>query len=314
MTGTLGGPIRFTARLSDRVAWVVTVRDQTRGRPLRAGPGSGPTSIGPGTPPPRPRVRYTWTISSPQMRSAAGTIGTAPGPLALQQLKLAPAIVTPNGDGRGDSTTITYRLTAPALVTASVGRQLRGRPRQRSSRQRKAAGTQSFVWSSAALPDGRYRLVLAAKDDRGEAGADDAADLGRPRRWRRPRRALQRRLAERRRPTRHLALLVPLNAPAHVQLRIRAPARWSRPAVRRPISRSARSGSTGTESGLRDGRYSWRSWSRRTRSSRSSSPSSVRVGYQGAGRCGSPRSGCWRFWLSEPGRLTVVAERARPCS
>ena len=55
-----------------------------------------------------------------------GTIGTAPAPLALQKLKLAPALVTPNGDGRGDAATLSYRLTAPALRDRDRARQPRG--------------------------------------------------------------------------------------------------------------------------------------------------------------------------------------------
>ena len=40
VVGTLGGPVRFTARLSHAVAWTVTVRD-ARARPSRAGPARG---------------------------------------------------------------------------------------------------------------------------------------------------------------------------------------------------------------------------------------------------------------------------------
>ena len=164
--GTLGGPVRFKATLSDRVAWVATVRDQSKAV-VASGAGIGTNVDWTWDATGAPTGQYTWTISAAQLRSATGTIGTAPAPLALQQLKLAPAIVTPNGDGRGDSATITYRLSAPALVTASVIDSL-GDTAATLFSQRKAAGTQSFVWNRVALPDGRYRLVLAAKDDRGK--------------------------------------------------------------------------------------------------------------------------------------------------
>jgi hypothetical protein len=166
VTGTIGGPVRFTARLSDRVAWTVTVRDQNKAV-VASGGGIGgsvdwmwdATAAAPGL--------YSWTIAAPQMRSATGTLGTAPAALALQQLKLAPALVTPNGDGRGDQMKLSYRLTAPALVTATVLDSL-GDAVATLFSQRKPAGAQSFVWTAVSLPDGRYRLVLDARDDRGK--------------------------------------------------------------------------------------------------------------------------------------------------
>ena len=89
-TGTLGGPVRFTARLSAAAAWTVTVTDATK-LVVASGSGTGTTvdwswnsaGAAPGL--------YTWTISAPQLRSATGTVGAALGPLSLQQLKLAPA-------------------------------------------------------------------------------------------------------------------------------------------------------------------------------------------------------------------------------
>jgi hypothetical protein len=166
VTGTIGGPVHFTARLSDRVAWTVTVRDQNKAV-VASGGAIGAnvdwmwdaTAAAPGL--------YTWTIAAPQMRSATGTLGTAPAALALQQLKLAPALVTPNGDGRGDQMKLSYRLTAPALVTATVLDSL-GDAVATLFSQRKPAGAQSFVWTAVSLPDGRYRLVLDARDDRGK--------------------------------------------------------------------------------------------------------------------------------------------------
>jgi hypothetical protein len=110
---------------------------------------------------------YTWTISAPQLRSATGTVGTALGPLSLQQLKIAPGVVTPNGDGRSDEAKVTYRVSVPALVTASVLDSL-GDTVATLFSQRRPAGASEFAWSDVVLPDGRYRLVLAAKDDRGK--------------------------------------------------------------------------------------------------------------------------------------------------
>jgi hypothetical protein len=101
------------------------------------------------------------------MRSATGTLGTPPAALALQGLKLAPTVVTPNGDHRGDQLKIAYTLTAAATVNATVYDTL-GDAVATIFNQRRPAGSSSFTWSKVALPDGRYRLVLTARDERGK--------------------------------------------------------------------------------------------------------------------------------------------------
>ncbi len=160
VTGAIGGPIRFTARLSSAVAWTVTVRDDT-GATVAGGTGTGTkldwtwdaTAAAP--------VHYTWAMTAPSMRSATGSIGSAAVPLALSQLKVAPAVVSPNGDGRGDQATVTYRLSAAAVVTAQV-EDVTGAPLATVFHGTRQAGKQQLSWSAAALPDGAYRLALTA--------------------------------------------------------------------------------------------------------------------------------------------------------
>jgi hypothetical protein len=164
--GTLGGPIRFTGRLSAQTSWAVTVRDQKRAV-VASGAGIGANVDWTWDSTAAPAGFYTWAISAPQMRSATGTFGTAPAPLSLQQLKIAPGVVTPNGDGRGDEAKVSYRISAPALVTASV-LDLLGDTVTTLFSQRRPAGQSEFVWNQVSLPDGRYRLWLVAKDDRGK--------------------------------------------------------------------------------------------------------------------------------------------------
>jgi hypothetical protein len=166
VTGTLGGPVRFTARLSARSSWTVTVRAQD-GTTVASGAGTGTTADWTWDATAAAQGRYTWTIAVPQARSAAGTVGAAPVPLALQQLRIAPGIVTPNGDGRSDEAKITYRLTAPATVTATVLDSL-GDTVMTLFAQRRPVGANEFVWKQVTLPDGRYRLSLIAKDVAGK--------------------------------------------------------------------------------------------------------------------------------------------------
>ncbi len=160
VVGTLGGPVRFTARLSSSTSWTVTVRDDA-GTTVASGTGTGAKVDWTWDASTASAQHYTWAITAPQMRAATGSIGTAPAPLAVQQLKVAPGVVTPNGDGRGDDAKTTYRLTAGATVTAEVEDFL-GNSMATVFVGARPAGAQDLTWSPDALPDGRYRLVLTA--------------------------------------------------------------------------------------------------------------------------------------------------------
>ncbi len=160
VVGTLGGPVRFTARLSNAVGWTVTVRDDA-GATVASGTGTGSKVDWTWDATAATEQHYAWSISAAQMRPATGSIGSAPVPLVLQKLKLAPAIVSPNGDGRGDEARATYTLTAAATVTAEVTDSL-DQPVATVFRGTRAAGRQELSWAPGAFPDGWYRLTLTA--------------------------------------------------------------------------------------------------------------------------------------------------------
>ena len=160
VVGTLGGPVRFTARLSNAVAWTVTVRDDA-GATVASGTGTGTKVDWTWDATAASGQHYAWSISAPQMRPATGSIGSAPVPLALQKLKLAPAIVTPNGDGRGDEARVSFVLSAAAKVTAKVTNSL-DQPVATIFDGARAAGKQELTWAPDAFPDGWYRLTLTA--------------------------------------------------------------------------------------------------------------------------------------------------------
>jgi flagellar hook assembly protein FlgD len=160
VTGALGGPIRFTARLSASATWTVTVRDAA-GATVASGTGTGTRVDWTWDASTAPTARYTWAIAAPQTRPATGAIGNAPGPLSLQKLRMVPSVVTPNGDGRGDQAKIEYRLSAAARVTATVQDVLGNTVATVSNGARKA-GTQKLTWDPAAVKDGWYRLLVVA--------------------------------------------------------------------------------------------------------------------------------------------------------
>ena len=160
VVGTLGGPARFTARLSNAVAWTVTVRDDT-GATVASATGTGTKVDWTWDATAATEQHYAWSITAAQMRPATGSIGSAPVPLALQKLKFAPAIVSPNGDGRSDEAKVTYVLSAAATVTANVTDSL-DRPVATVFTGSRAAGKQELTWVPDAIPDGWYRLTLTA--------------------------------------------------------------------------------------------------------------------------------------------------------
>jgi hypothetical protein len=77
-----------------------------------------------------------------------------------------PALITPNGDGRQETTTVQYRLLGPATVTASVV-DAAGTAMGTLFSEQKLSGRHSFKWNGAGVPDGRYVVVLAARNGAG---------------------------------------------------------------------------------------------------------------------------------------------------
>jgi hypothetical protein len=160
VTGRLGGPIRFKARLSASTTWTVTVRDDA-GTTVATGTGTGTRVDWTWDASNAAASRYTWSVAAPQARPATGAIGGAPAPLSLQKLKVLPSILTPNGDGRGDQARVEYRLSTTAKVTATIEDVLGDSVGTLFTGQRRA-GKQDLTWDPSALNDGWYKLVVVA--------------------------------------------------------------------------------------------------------------------------------------------------------
>jgi flagellar hook assembly protein FlgD len=160
VVGAPGGPVRFTARLSSSAPWTVTVRDDT-GTTVASGTGTGARVDWTWDATAAPVQHYAWSISAPQARPATGSIGTAPQPLSLQQLKLTPGIVSPNADGHGDQAKVAYRLSTAASVNVTV-QDVSNVPVATIFSGTRAPGKQQLTWDPSALPDGLYRVVITA--------------------------------------------------------------------------------------------------------------------------------------------------------
>ncbi len=175
--GSVGQRIRFTARLSAAIPWTVTVRDSAGAVVAR---GSGSSSSVNWTWDARKAARksYSYTIEAgAAVRPAAGKIGggktTAPPPPPTQppaligDVKVLPATVTPNGDGVQDTTSVSYTLGLPALVTATLV-DATGATVATLFSERREAGARSFRLTADSFPDGTYKLVLNAASDDGK--------------------------------------------------------------------------------------------------------------------------------------------------
>jgi hypothetical protein len=161
VSGTVPGTVRFRARLSSSLPWTVDVYDAS-GNAVASSPGTGAnvdwtwdaTAVSPGS--------YSYAIRSDQsVTPAEGVIGGGDISLAIAGLSADPETVSPNGDSISDSTTITYTLNTPANVSVRVldvlGAQVFASPKTW-----KRAGEHVLRFDPAPLPDGIFRIELAA--------------------------------------------------------------------------------------------------------------------------------------------------------
>ncbi len=178
--GALGGPIRFTARLSQVGSWAITVRDRSGAVVARAtGRGIDVAwtwdSVG------KRGSGYAWTIEAgAATRPAQGTIGPsqppAPPPAALvSDLHVDPPVISPDGDGIADAPTISYTLTGRAAVTATVAGANGAAVATLFSDQLQGARTQSFAYPADGLADGLYTLTISAVGEDGRTGRAQAS-------------------------------------------------------------------------------------------------------------------------------------------
>jgi hypothetical protein len=161
--GDIGGQVRFRARLTEELPWSVTVAD-AGGVLVGAGSGTSQEIDWTWDAATVPKGQYTWTISAGDtVRPATGTVGAKPVVLAIRAPAAVPRTITPNGDGQTDSSLISYTLSAPATVTATL-RAPDGRQLAVLFSQSRRPGKQSFRFAAAGVPDGRYEILLTATD------------------------------------------------------------------------------------------------------------------------------------------------------
>jgi hypothetical protein len=182
VVGGLGGPIRFTARLSAPAAWTVTVRGAS-GAVAARGRGTGTAVAWTWNAARIANGSYTWTIEAgAQTRPASGTIGKAPPPVPppptaalVTGLTVTPPVASPDGDGIDDALAISYALGARATVTATVVDAAGTVMATPFAAQLQGARRQSFTYPADGLVDGSYTLVISAVGEDGRTGRLEAA-------------------------------------------------------------------------------------------------------------------------------------------
>ncbi len=167
VTGTVGGLVRFRARLSTALPWQVSVTDAA-GAAIASGTGEGSA------------VDWTWDsagaasgvrwriTAGDAVTPASGSLGTlssggVPGAaLAITGASADPETITPNGDGESDATTITYTTSAASTVYVTLldagGAQLT----QLLDPVLQPAGEHTLSFDGLGLPDGSYSIAVTA--------------------------------------------------------------------------------------------------------------------------------------------------------
>jgi hypothetical protein len=162
VTGAPGGLVRFTGTLTEPLPWSVIV-SQPDGNIVAAGAGNGTAVDWTWDARTIPTGRYVYAIDAgPSVTPATGVVAGATSRSMLTALA-KPALFTPNGDGRKDSTLVQYRLREPALLTATLVDSV-GTPVTTLFIEQKDTGSYGFAWDAAGIVDGRYGIVLTARN------------------------------------------------------------------------------------------------------------------------------------------------------
>jgi hypothetical protein len=171
--GTLGGPIRFTGRLSAALPWTVTVRDSSA-KVVAAGSGTGTAVDWTWDSKSSPPAAFSWVISAgPDVRPAGGTLGTAVTSLTVTKMTASPPLI----DGTiATSTTISYTLSVPANVTAELLNSA-GTAVATLFVEDKPAGAQSFAFTPTGVADSNYTIRVTARDPVGRIATASVAVL-----------------------------------------------------------------------------------------------------------------------------------------
>jgi hypothetical protein len=175
-------PIAFRARVLGGASWTVTVLD-AHGVPVASTSGSGSdvawdwngqrsdgTVVAPGTP-----LAYSIEAvdaAGASARPVLASLGVLPAVATAPPLSLAPAVISPDGDGADDKLDIAYSLAAPSTVRLDVLAADGSTVDTLVPDEKVAAGGQSARWGGESLAgivaDGTYTVRLTVTDSLGQ--------------------------------------------------------------------------------------------------------------------------------------------------
>ena len=172
-TGAPGELVRFTGTLTQPLPWSVTVT-QPDGNVVASGQGQGTQIDWTWDARTIPAGKYLYAIDAgPTVRPATGIVtGTSTRSMLTALAK--PALFTPNGDGNADSTLVRYQVREAATVTGTLVDQF-GTPLTTLFVESKTKGSYAFRWDASGIADGRYGIVLTARN---AIGIETTATLG----------------------------------------------------------------------------------------------------------------------------------------
>jgi len=165
-----GPSVRFRARLARPGPWSVVIADGD-GVEVARGAGSTATVDWTWDSSASPPASYSWSITSGGARPAVGSVragGTAAA-LAVSETILEPGGLTPNGDGQGDSTHVTFRLSKAAGVTVTLADAFGAPVTTILDRMWMRAGLRSAEIAGDTLADGVYTVTISARTPAGES-------------------------------------------------------------------------------------------------------------------------------------------------
>jgi flagellar hook assembly protein FlgD len=167
VSGGTGGPVGFSARLSDALPWTITVTDST-GAAVASASGTGPELSWTWDATAVPKGAYAYRIDAgPAVLPAIGTIG-GKVTFGIGGVHADPGAFTPNGDGDADQTALVFTLSQAATATVQLYDSAGNLAFTPVANQSFPAGAASVPWNGAAVdgtpfPDGRYRIVVTAQ-------------------------------------------------------------------------------------------------------------------------------------------------------
>ncbi len=171
-------PVVLTARLSGVLPWSITVMNDETGAVVASASGTGSSiswtwdGTGPDGQPVDLTARYVVTISAPGVTPATMVLSPRAAPpggsgmsVDITDLGIAPAVITPNGDGKADRALISFVLSAAGHIFVRVEDAAGAVVAVPIDDRELQAGYSEVSWDGSgadgsALPDGSYTVVV----------------------------------------------------------------------------------------------------------------------------------------------------------